>query len=553
MSCVTAELVELTGLFCDGDISPECAARLETVIAESVEARQYVLDSYQVHCELAWEFGRADHASSPSAPRRSLLISETPASCAAKWRRSKSIAMTAAALAIALGTTIALFYRHRENRSLPSTASVKSEPAPVPVATDKSGNDKSGNDKRIETVPSSVAQIVRANRVQWRDNSTAAAGTSLPAGRRMAIREGFLQIRFDSGATIILQAPAEIELQSANSAELREGSLTANVPVGGQGFAIQTSNAKVVDLGTRFGVACQAGQTDVEVFSGNVLVRPQGDHAEGREEVRLAAQHAVRVSGTPGTGPLRMASIATGSRDYVQSIAPACACPSVPQAADELIGPWHTLQGTLAPIDLSRQANRSRTDTTNDREGNNLVDLPRGPQLLAGVKFQFEPGFIHLHSSGTPELPRAVEGIPVGRRLARLFILQGAQFSRAVHGVHDGDRIAEYHVRYTDGTRATIPVVIGRDVRDWWADGSGQVSRGQIAWVGTNAAVQRSKTWLRLYLSTWENPHPEKMVGSIDFISLTPSSGPFCVAITAEEPVPMGDAPIAGQTSDPVR
>jgi hypothetical protein len=39
-----------------------------------------------------------------------------------------------------------------------------------------------------------------------------------------------------------------------------------------------------------------------------------------------------------------------------------------------------------------------------------------------------------------------------------------------------------------------------------------------------------------LYLSTWKNPHPEKTVGSIDYVSMKRNAAPFCVAMTVEEP-----------------
>ncbi len=58
MSQSNAELAELVDLFCEGDITPEQAARLEALVAESEQWRQYLLDCFRVHCELAWEFAR---------------------------------------------------------------------------------------------------------------------------------------------------------------------------------------------------------------------------------------------------------------------------------------------------------------------------------------------------------------------------------------------------------------------------------------------------------------------------------------------------------------
>jgi hypothetical protein len=533
------DLIELTGHFCDGTISPVQAERLEKLVADSAEARQYVLDTFQVHCELAWEFGRA----SGDPQLTSLGIAKgggrafagvrpggktndfASLSSPVNRRRRRWISLAVAASIVAAATLFAIFPSRQPRPEAPS---------------------------RQESHPttSQVARVEKINGVRWRQDAAAEIGRSLPSGTKLSIEQGLAQIRFESGAKIIVQGPADIELQSVNSATLRSGSLTADVPVQARGFEIHTPNANVVDLGTRFGIACEAGQTDVEVFAGNVLLRPNTAGANDPKELRLAAHDAERVRGTPGTGPLQVVPIAPGSRSFADSVdscyphtAPACACPDVPQAAAELIGPWHCPQGKLVSIDLSRQANWSRTQSTPDRVSNSLVGLDLGPRSLAGVEFKIDSRLIQLHGVGLPKQSRAVHGIPVGRRATRLYILQGAQFCGPDYGVHEGEFIAEYRIRYAGGDRATIPVVFGKDVRDWWAGGPNPVTRGQVVWVGLNPEAKHDKKYLRLYLCTWENPHPEKAIENIDFVSMSDSAGPFCVAMTAEE-LPSAQAPV---------
>ena len=58
MMPVASELAGLVDMFCEGDLAPQQAARLEALVADSSEARQYLLDCFQVHCELAWDLGR---------------------------------------------------------------------------------------------------------------------------------------------------------------------------------------------------------------------------------------------------------------------------------------------------------------------------------------------------------------------------------------------------------------------------------------------------------------------------------------------------------------
>ena len=46
-------------------------------------------------------------------------------------------------------------------------------------------------------------------------------------------------------------------------------------------------------------------------------------------------------------------------------------------------------------------------------------------------------------------------------------------------------------------------------------------------WVGRNAATKEAKIYLRLYLSVWENPHPDKTVASLDYVSAMTVAAPF--------------------------
>ena len=87
-----------------------------------------------------------------------------------------------------------------------------------------------------------------------------------------------------------------------------------------------------------------------------------------------------------------------------------------------------------------------------------------------------------------------------------------------------------------DETSETIPIVYGVDLSDWWnVDDSKEVERGKVVWEGTTRSFGRG-VQIRLYLATWENPHPEKKVTSITYVSTgTTEAAPFCVAMTAEK------------------
>ncbi|MEM1294396.1 MAG: LamG-like jellyroll fold domain-containing protein, partial [Verrucomicrobiota bacterium] len=102
-------------------------------------------------------------------------------------------------------------------------------------------------------------------------------GDSLAPGH-WQLAKGTAELEFYSGASVILEAPAELEILSEEKGRLHAGKLRAEVPRHAQGFTIATPEIELVDLGTSFGIEVQDGEgTSVHVFDGEVeLYEPQG-------------------------------------------------------------------------------------------------------------------------------------------------------------------------------------------------------------------------------------------------------------------------------------
>ncbi len=162
---------------------------------------------------------------------------------------------------------------------------------------------------------------------------------------------------------------------------------------------------------------------------------------------------------------------------------------------------------------------------------NHLGELKQGKQKLEGFQFNIGEGMIRLaNEKFKDKLPEKAEGIRVGAKFAQLHILHATGYREAANTV-----IAKYVVNYAEKTHETIDVVYGQDVLDWWKyPGAMEPSRGKVVWTGANDAAKGFEATLWLFAQTWKNPHPNKQVASIDYVSTLSGAAPFVVAMTVE-------------------
>ncbi len=118
-----------------------------------------------------------------------------------------------------------------------------------------------------------VATLVQVKSCQWASSTLPTnEGARLTPGT-LDLIEGMATLKFDSGAELVLEAPATLEVLDGMNCRLKRGTLVADVPPSAKGFSIDTEKAKVVDWGTRFGVsASEDGKYLVQVMEGRVDV-----------------------------------------------------------------------------------------------------------------------------------------------------------------------------------------------------------------------------------------------------------------------------------------
>jgi hypothetical protein len=227
------ELNELCSTLVDGRLTEEQNKRLQNLLRGSDEAQQFYVRSMQLSASL---YSYASEMQSEAAEPRNVIRPTF-------WRRNVW-PLAAAAAVVAVGVWI--------GRSL----------IPEAISPDE--------DQEF------IARISGSKDLKWASAAAFQNGDELHRGQRLELTSGFAEITFDSGALIVVEGPASVDLDSAWQATLRRGTLKANIPQEAIGFKVSNASVDVVDLGTEFSMtADDDGSAEVFVLNGQVEVEPR--------------------------------------------------------------------------------------------------------------------------------------------------------------------------------------------------------------------------------------------------------------------------------------
>jgi hypothetical protein len=147
-----------------------------------------------------------------------------------------------------------------------------------------------------EVPPTDLAVLTRSVRAEWAEGSPApGVGTGVAAGPLKLIA-GLVQFEFYSGATLVIEGPADFEVRGADRLYCRSGKLRATVPPQARGFTVLSDAADLVDLGTEFGLEVTPdGATEAHVFTGKVEVHAARTDRPGDQLREVSAGQGLRV------------------------------------------------------------------------------------------------------------------------------------------------------------------------------------------------------------------------------------------------------------------
>jgi ferric-dicitrate binding protein FerR (iron transport regulator) len=243
----------------DGELSPDEFAKLGKSLEESPGARALFLEHVDLHNLLGQKF------CTPESVARTV---QGPVSMdrliRRERRRSAKYALVAAAAAVVvLGLVFKVIF-------------VKE---PVPLVAFRTSED---------TVMS-VSHLATAGKEPL-------PGT-LTEGSRLELRQGAVELELSTGVTALVEAPADLTLQTKDRIYQRGGRIRFHVPAKASGFQVLTPDLRITDLGTEFGVLAGPGTPDeVHLFKGKVEVT----HRHGLRKSEVLSGHVARVAGPAG-------------------------------------------------------------------------------------------------------------------------------------------------------------------------------------------------------------------------------------------------------------
>ncbi len=249
---------ELLEAALSGAPSGEARTELASLIASDAGLRREYVAQMRMHALLQWRSGKVDVVRAPERVEQARVI-EFPSAQAAP-RRAVGWLAVAAAIFVLCGFA-AMWLQQGPRFQAESLA------------------------------------VLEAEGATWSDGRAIKAGERI-ARTKLDLASGRLRFSTSAGALVTVTAPARLEIVNAMRLRVLTGRVTADVPERAHGFTIETADAQVVDLGTRFGVEAGAdGHTSVVVFEGKVDVA-RGGAAEAK---RLTQGEAVRLENGKAT------------------------------------------------------------------------------------------------------------------------------------------------------------------------------------------------------------------------------------------------------------
>jgi hypothetical protein len=262
----------VTQLDC-GDLDDPGKQRLADLLRQQPEAIELYLDQFEAEAMLRETYGSLIAFVSP-------IKRKQPAKMPV-WRPAAAVVVV-----LAVGISFGNWWTGNQLSAIP-----ESEVKPQRQVDEAPSPQPSG---------AVMATVVRnsGTEIQYQSGEfiPAVVGRVMHAGR-YKLRGGILELIYESGAMVILESPATVELQSRSNLVLGDGRLSVRcITEESKGFVVETPTGSAIDLGTEFAVEVDASGTrddEYHVFTGEVVIERRAVGVP--ERVAVKEGQAVRL------------------------------------------------------------------------------------------------------------------------------------------------------------------------------------------------------------------------------------------------------------------
>lgn len=268
--------------------------KLTALLEQDETARRRYLEMMQLCADLKWRNLSPTPQLAPPSGERLASPPPAPRSGAVRYLNRSAVFSAISAMAtVAAGVTL-LALVNRPARPIAA-------PAAAPAAAPRS----------------EVATLIGGVDVQWAGPRPAPRERVL-AGR-WELDAGVCELQLDNGVELIVEGPADFDLQTVGQIRLDHGRLAVRVPPAAHGFRVLTPQAELIDLGTEFGVVVDSIQaTDVVVYQGLVEVHSLA-HPSAPRRLSSGQKHTAAAARIDQYG---IAPLASFPSDLLRSLPP---------------------------------------------------------------------------------------------------------------------------------------------------------------------------------------------------------------------------------------
>jgi hypothetical protein len=284
------DLATLTEAMCQGTATTADRDRLEALLRDPANRAQFLAAS-RLHSELLWRWHRGrislvypTRVNGSARPGGREARPSVASAADPRRRGARRLAASVATMREGVVAWLRFFSRPAPLAYLVAVIMLASLMGVAGVLR-IDAVDQSGFASSVRKQPLIVARITGLHQVRWQSRRTAWQDwDALPAGTRLEVAAGLVQVTYFTGANVVIEGPAVYEASGPAFGRLVRGRIAARTehekrsepidPVSKELlplFTVRTPTRLVHDLGTEFGVEVgESGHSNVHVFEGLV-------------------------------------------------------------------------------------------------------------------------------------------------------------------------------------------------------------------------------------------------------------------------------------------